>query len=69
MKNKPVLTTSEEKILLLIRGGLTINTISIVLGRSPNTIKYHLKKIYKKLDAGNRIQAINKYYFLEGTKK
>ncbi len=61
MKNQPSITSSEEKILLLIKGGLTNNSIANVLNKSPNTIKYHLKKIYKKLGAGNKIEAINKY--------
>ncbi len=61
MKNQPVITLSEEKILLLIKGGLTNNSVANVLSKSPNTIKYHLKKIYKKLGAGNKIEAINKY--------
>jgi LuxR family maltose regulon positive regulatory protein len=61
VKNKPVITSSEEKILLLIKGGLTNNSIANVLNKSPNTIKYHLKNIYKKLGAGNKIEAINKY--------
>jgi two-component system nitrate/nitrite response regulator NarP len=61
MKNQPVITSSEEKILLLIKGGLTNNSIACVLNKSPNTIKYHLKKIYKKLGVGNKIEAINKY--------
>ena len=61
MKNKPAITSSEEKILLLVKGGLTNDSIAIVLGKSPDTIKYHLKKIYKKLGAGNRVEAINKF--------
>ncbi|MBN2665003.1 MAG: helix-turn-helix transcriptional regulator [Bacteroidales bacterium] len=61
MKNHPLITSSEEKILLLIKVGLTNNSIANVLGKSPNTIKYHLKKIYRKLGAGNKIEAINKY--------
>ncbi len=69
MKSKPVITSSEEKILLLIKGGLTNKTIAIVLGKSPNTIKYHLKKIYKKLGTGNKIEAINKYNELIQTKR
>lgn len=69
MKNLPVITSSEEKILLLIKGGITNNNIANVLGKSPNTIKYHLKKIYKKLGAGNKIEAINKYNEIIQTKR
>jgi len=69
VKNQPVITSYEEKILLLIKGGLTNNSIANVLSKSPNTIKYHLKKIYKKLGAGNKIEAINKYNELTQTKR
>lgn len=61
MKNLPVLTAREEKIMLLMKGGLINNEIASVLEKSPDTIKYHLKKIYRKLDAGNRVEAINKF--------
>jgi LuxR family maltose regulon positive regulatory protein len=69
VENQPVITASEEKILLLVKGGLPNNRIAIVLGKSPNTIKYHLKKIYKKLGAGNKIEAINRYSQLKQTKR
>jgi len=52
-----------------MKGGLTNNSIANVLNKSPNTIKYHLKKIYKKLRAGNKIEAINKYNELIQTKQ
>jgi len=68
VKNQLSITSTEEHIILLIKGGLTNNTIALVLGKSPNTIKYHLKKIYKKLGAGNKIEAINKYNELIQTK-
>ena len=55
------LAASEEQILDLVKLGLTNNTIASILGKSPDTIKYHLKKLYRKLGAGNRIEAINKF--------
>jgi len=61
MKGKPIITSIEEKILLLLKGGLTNNGIAGVLEKSPDTIKYHLKKIYRKLNAKNRVEAINKF--------
>jgi LuxR family maltose regulon positive regulatory protein len=61
VKNQPKLTQKEEKIMLLIKGGLINKEVAMVLDRSPETVKYHLKKIYKKLDAGNRVEAINKF--------
>ncbi|MFO7575018.1 MAG: helix-turn-helix transcriptional regulator [Bacteroidales bacterium] len=53
--------SSETQILLLVKAGLTNNSIASILGKSPDTIKYHLKKIYRKLGASNRIEAINKF--------
>lgn len=58
----------DKQILDLVKLGLTNNTIASILGKSPDTIKYHLKKIYKKLGAGNRIEAINKFNDLMITK-
>ena len=60
--------SSEEQILLLVKAGLTNNSIASILGKSPDTIKYHLKKIYRKLGASNRIEAINKFNELIITK-
>jgi len=61
MNNLPELSAQEEKIMLLIKGGLINKEVASVLEKSPDTIKYHLKKIYRKLDAENRIEAINKF--------
>jgi len=55
------ITFHEEKIILLLRKGYTNEYISHELGRSLNTVKYHLKKIYRKLGVKNRIEAINEF--------
>ena len=47
--------------MLLIKGGLINEEVASVLEKSPDTVKYHLKKIYRKLGAGNRVEAINKF--------
>jgi LuxR family maltose regulon positive regulatory protein len=62
------LAAPEEQILDLVKLGLTNNTIASILGKSPDTIKYHLKKLYRKLGASNRIEAINKFNELMITK-
>ena len=62
------LAVSEEQILDLVKLGLTNNTIASILGKSHDTIKYHLKKLYRKLGAGHRIEAINKFNELMITK-
>jgi len=51
----------EEQILCLLQGGNSNQAISEATGISVNTVKYHLKKIYKKLHARNRIEAINNF--------
>lgn len=61
MKNYKELSNQEEKIMLLIKGGLVNKEVASVLEKSPDTVKYHLKKIYRKLGAGNRVEAINKF--------
>jgi DNA-binding NarL/FixJ family response regulator len=47
--------------LLLLKQGLSNKNISFKVGLSENTVKYHLKNIYKKLGAKNRVDAINKF--------
>lgn len=55
------LTPVEIKMLLILKEGCNNKTISERANISVNTVKFHLKKIYKKLGAKNRIEAINKF--------
>jgi LuxR family maltose regulon positive regulatory protein len=55
------ITTREKAILKLLKKGFSNERISKETGITVNTVKFHLKKIYKKLRVMNRIQAINKY--------
>lgn len=61
MNNQKDLSEQETRIMLLIKGGLINEEVASVLEKSPGTVKYHLKKIYRKLGAGNRVEAINKF--------
>jgi LuxR family maltose regulon positive regulatory protein len=61
MNSEKELSEQEEKIMLLIKGGLINEEVASVLEKSPGTVKYHLRKIYRKLGAGNRVEAINKF--------
>lgn len=54
------LTQRESEILNLIQIGLSNREIGEKLFVSENTIKFHLKNIYIKLDVKNRIQAASK---------
>lgn len=52
------LTKKEMEIILLLKKGLSNKSISIHCGISENTVKFHLKNIYKKLKVNNRMQAV-----------
>ena len=52
------LTQREREVLTLLAEGKSNKEISSMLFISPETVKSHVKKIYKKLGAANRIEAI-----------
>ena len=54
------LTNREKEILELIAKGLNNKEISDILFISENTVKYHIKNIYIKLNVKNRVQATQK---------
>lgn len=54
------LTKRETEIMELISSGLKNNEIAEKLFVSENTIKFHIKNIYIKLDVKNRVQAMQK---------
>ena len=55
------LTIREYEVLELIARGYTNNSIAREMSISTNTVKFHLKNIFYKLKARNRIEAINKF--------
>jgi len=55
------ITSRETVILELLKKGFSNEEISGETGITVNSVKFHLKKLYKKLDAINRVQAINKF--------
>lgn len=61
MENSNNITNRETGILLLMKQGFSNQKISRETGISINTVKYHLKRIYKKLHVQNRVEAINKF--------
>ncbi len=61
MQNSLHITDREKGIMLMLKAGFSNHRISQETGISVNTVKYHLKRIYKKLQAENRIEAINKF--------
>ena len=52
------LTDREKKILLFVANGVSNKEMASRLFVSENTVKFHLKHIYSKLDASSRLQAI-----------
>ncbi len=58
------LTQREFEVMGHVKNGKTNIEISIILQISPNTVKNHLKNIFKKLDVVNRAQAVNSNMFL-----
>ena len=54
------LTPKENEVLLLLRMGKTNSEIAETLEISMNTVKTHMKSLYKKLNARNRTEAVLK---------
>jgi DNA-binding NarL/FixJ family response regulator len=55
---KPRLTQREAEILDLLKDGLSVAAVSRKLYISESTTKTHMSKLYEKLGANNRTQAI-----------
>jgi len=57
-----LLTRRELEVLSALAAGQTNKQIALLEGVSANTIKYHIKNIYDKLDVHNRSQAVAVYF-------
>lgn len=55
------LTKRETELLASLAGGATNNQLADELGVSVNTIKFHLRNLFEKLDVKNRAQAVAIY--------
>ncbi len=55
------LTEREEQIAELLAAGKTVRKIAQELQISDNTVKYHVKNLYLKLQANNRIEFFDHY--------
>ena len=58
MKTTEMLTPREREVLGLLADGLAVAQIAKKLYISESTAKTHISKLYEKLGAGNRAQAI-----------
>ena len=53
------LTDREIEVLALVSAGNASKNVAVMLGISKRTVDFHLANVYTKLDANNRVQAIN----------
>lgn len=60
------LTERERELLAAVAKGLTNRQIADRMGITHNTVKYHLKNLYDKLDVSNRAMAVALYLAEEG---
>ena len=56
-----LLTVRERELLAVLSDGWTNLQIATRTGISENTVKYHLKNLYDKLDVRNRAMAVALY--------
>lgn len=59
-----LITNREKEILQQLARGMTYKEISLQLGITAETVKKHLKNIYRKLKVSNKIEALNKFRIL-----
>lgn len=60
MDQNNALTAKEQEVLIWIAAGKTMGEIASILEISPNTVGFHQKNIYRKLDVSNRVSAARK---------
>lgn len=56
--HKVLLTEQETKVLLWIAGGLSNKEIANRLNITAETVKFHIKNVYRKFGVNNRVQAL-----------
>ncbi len=62
MKDNLQLTKQEKKILQALSYGNLYKEIAADYNISINTVKKHLKNIYRKLEVSKRTQAVTKFF-------
>ncbi len=58
------ITLREKEVICLLSKGMTYKEISQKMEVSPETVKKHLKNIYRKLKVQNKIEALNRVKLL-----
>lgn len=56
------LDDNQRQILKLLAGGYTYQEISDTLKINVNNVKYHIKKLYRKMNVSNRSEAVSAYW-------
>jgi RNA polymerase sigma factor (sigma-70 family) len=59
-----LLTARESEVVQLLSMGLTYEKIAVKMGVTHETVKMHLKNIYRKLKVQNKIGALQKVKLL-----
>ena len=59
-----LLTIREKEVVLLLSIGLTYKKMAVKMEVSHETVKMHLKNIYRKLNVQNKIEALRKVKLL-----
>lgn len=64
--SKPIqlLTPREKEVIQLLSLGLSYEKIAVQMNLRHETIKMHLKNIYRKLNVNNKIEALQKVKLL-----
>lgn len=57
---KEILTEQETKVLRLIADGLSNKEIALHMNITGETVKFHIKNVYRKLGIFNRVQALQR---------
>jgi DNA-binding CsgD family transcriptional regulator len=63
-KTIQLLTPREKEVIQLLSLGLSYEKIAVQMNVRHETIKMHLKNIYRKLEAKNKIEALQKVKLL-----
>jgi DNA-binding CsgD family transcriptional regulator len=64
MRKKVQLSARQIQVLQHVSNGLTYKQVSETMNISQETVKMHLKNIYRKLDVTNKIEALRKVKLL-----
>lgn len=69
MQEKLPLSKQEQKVLTVLAGGRMYKEIATELNISINTVKKHLKNVYRKLDVSNRKHAASTLQQMQGIRE